>query len=45
MVDGALKKNEILLLVVWCLSLTFILFLVTSFVGCDSGWSVAGWNV
>ena len=43
--EDNLKRNEFLALTVWCLFLLVILFAVTSFVGCDSGWTVAGWDV
>jgi len=43
--EDKLKRNEFLVLTVWCLFLLVILFAVTSFVGCDSGWTVAGWDV
>ena len=43
--EDKLKRNEFLALTVWCLFLLVILFAVTSFVGCDSGWTVAGWDV
>ena len=43
--EDNLKRNEFLVLTVWCLFLLGVLFAVTSLYGCDSGWTVAGWDV
>jgi hypothetical protein len=40
-----LRKNETIVLGTWVLFLIMIYLSVTVFYGCDSGWSVAGWDV
>jgi len=40
-----LKKNEKILLAGWIMTMLFILLVLVTFFGCDSGWSVAGWEI
>jgi|TARA_Y100000296_G_scaffold60552_1_gene70201 hypothetical protein len=43
--DSNMKKNEFVVLSVWIIFLIIILCIVTIATGCDSGWSVAGWEI
>ena len=40
-----MSKNEVVVLSVWMIFLVIILCIVTIATGCDSGWSVAGWEI
>ena len=40
-----MKKNEIIALSVWLCFMLLIYAAVAIFTGCESGWSVAGWDV
>ena len=40
-----MKKNEIILLGGWIAMLIAVLLIAVVFSSCDSGWSVAGWEI
>ncbi len=40
-----MKKNEIIVLSVWLCFMLLIYASITMFIGCESGWSIAGWDV
>jgi len=40
-----MKKNELLLWFCYMLFLGGVLIMLTLIAGCDSGWSVAGWEI
>jgi len=40
-----MSKNEFVVLSVWIIFLIIILCMVMLITGCDSGWSVAGWEI
>ena len=42
---SSMSKQEIKVLGGYILFLLFILFLTSVFTGCESGWSVAGWEI
>ena len=43
--SGIVKANEKKLLFWWVMLMLMILGIVTTITGCDSGWSVAGWEI
>ena len=40
-----MTKNETRLWTVYVLFLLFIIFVINYLTGCDSGWTIAGWEV
>ena len=40
-----MKKNEFIAFLVWLCFLLLIYAAVVVFAGCESGWSVSGWDI